>query len=113
MAAKNLENKDKENKKPNRKRKINAVNLSWFLLAIMFVLLLIVTVSLIIRQNNTKASLLEERNEIVLNLEAQKRREQDLDQLEAIQDEPEAIERIAREELGMVKKNEILFEDYK
>lgn len=91
----------------------SALNLSvtWLLVIIMFALLFLISAVLVLKQNAERNSLLAEQVDLQAVLEQRKADAAKIDQREAMAGEPEAIEKIAREELGMIKKDEIIFID--
>ena len=121
--AKRLKQKPNKSEKGSRifaidfDKGFNMGNLSagatWLLVLIMFFLLAVISLTLIYRLNQEKRELLNRQAELEIILEEVESKSLELDKMEAIADEPEAIEKLAREELGMIRENEILFKDLK
>lgn len=91
----------------------SALNLSvtWLLVIIMFALLFLISAALILKQNAEKNNLLAEQVDLKAILDQKKAEAARIDQEESMAGEPEAIEKLARNELGMIRKDEIIFID--
>jgi cell division protein FtsB len=88
-----------------------SLRLSTIMLALIFVLLVLVGVAFLVRQNNERQVKLAEGDELRTELSALEEEAARLDRAEAMADQPQYIEQLARDELGMVQEGEIIFKD--
>ena len=88
-----------------------SLRLSTIMLAMIFVLLVLVGVAFLLRQNNERQVKLAEGDELRTQLSALEEEAARLDREQAMADQPQYIEQLARDELGMVQEGEIIFKD--
>ncbi len=81
------------------------------LVLVIFVLLAAVAVAFYFRQNEEKAKLVAEGQVLQAELAALQQESDSLNQLEVMSGQPQYIERIARDELGMIGADEKVFKD--
>lgn len=86
-------------------------SVTWLLVIIMFALLFLISAALILKQNAEKNNLLAEQVDLKAILDQKKAEAAKIDQQESMAGEPEVIEKLARDELGMIRKDEIIFID--
>ncbi|MGI6077620.1 MAG: FtsB family cell division protein [Fastidiosipilaceae bacterium] len=89
---------------------VKKIRLTGPFIVFLLVILVIATVIVLVRQQNTRAQLLERQSELNEQLDAVSKESESLaSQLENVNND-DYIERIARDELGMVRPGEIVFD---
>jgi cell division protein DivIC len=100
--------KEKARKKTEKKRSNKRTNIMyWTAMA-----LIVITFGFVIlTQYQEKLNLAAKKTELTAELNTQQEKKDSLQKLSENQDNPEFVEKIAREKLNMVKPNEIVFID--